>query len=356
MAERLGAAEVQANALITLGSLPDQAPQEALAQLTRAVQLAEGANLPSIAFRAHNDLAIMKSIIYGLRSTRDHLQRAVQLSQQTGNVAQEMLALTNILEVSLALGELEQAQTTLSRIRQLATQLDDPHSLDSRIRRLEAAVLLYQGEQFQSASLLRVAQAEARSRNDLQTLFNVDLLLARTLLDVYSLGPEPAPCDWDELERIVAEAMELGRAMGDADTNMWCRSYLIAVYVGAGRMEEARDVLAKARAVTKDWPFPSVEAALLWAEARLATAERRWAEALVAFETLADTYAQDGMRWERARTLVDWAATHAARGKASDRSQARSLLEESHGLFQEMGISRYTELVQDRLSALPGQA
>jgi hypothetical protein len=265
-----------------------------------------------------------------------------------------MLALTNILEVSLTLGELEQAQATLSRIRQLATQLDDPHTSDNRIRRLEAAVLLYQGEWFQSASLLRVAQAEARRQNDLQMLFNADLLLARALLDAYSLAPEPDPCDWDELEQIVAEAMDLGRAMGDADDNMWCRSYLIAVYVGAARLEEARDMLAKARAVTKDWPFPPVETALLWAEARLATAERRWAEALAALETLADNYAQEGMHWERARTLVDWAATHEARGKASDLGQARSLLEESYALFQEMGISRYAELARERLGDLPG--
>jgi tetratricopeptide (TPR) repeat protein len=356
MAERLGEIEVQANALITLGSLPGQAPQEAMTRLTRAAQLAEAANLPSVAFRAHNDLAVIKSTIYELWASCDHLQRAVQLSQQTGNVVQEILALSNILEVSLTLGELEQAQATLSRIRQLATELDDPHSSDNRIRRLEAAVLLCQGERLQSASLLRVVQAEARRQNDLQALFNADLLLARALLDAYSLPPEAGPCDWDELERILAEAMELGRAVGDADTNVWCHSYLIAVYVGEERLAEARVVLARARAVAKDWPFPSVNAALLWAEARLATAERQWAKALVAFETLADTHAQGGMRWEQARTLFDWAAAHMARGKASDLGQARSLLEESYALFQEMGISRYAELVRERLGDLPSQS
>jgi hypothetical protein len=188
----------------------------------------------------------------------------------------------------------------------------------------------------------------------LQALFNVDLLLARALLDAYSLTPEAGPCDWDELEHILAEAMEFSRAMGDADTNMWCHSYLIAVYIGEERLEEARDVLAKARAVAKDWPFLSVQVPRLWSEARMAAAERRWAEALAALETLAESCAQGGMRWEQARTLVDWAAAHMARGKASDLGQARSLLEESRALFQEMGISRYAALVQERLGKLPG--
>ena len=356
MAERLEVVEVQANALITLGQLPGQTPQEALDRVARAAQLAEGANLPSIAFRAHNGLAIVDSVVNGLRAGADRLQRAVQLSRQMGSIAQEMLVLFNMAEVHLAMGELNNAQATLSRMRQLATELDEPDSPDNRICRLEAAVLLHQGRWNQAASLLRKAQAEARRRNELQALSNTDLLLARALLEAHSLAPEPALSDWGELERIVSEAEELGRAIGDADSAVWCRSYLMAVKIGQGRLEEARGLLAQGRALFQDWPFPLVEVPLRWGEARLAMAERRWAEALAALESLAESCAQGGMRWEQARTLVDWAAALASRGGAADISRARSLLQESHDMFHKMGLSRYAELVQERLGALPSQA
>jgi len=356
MAERFGVVDVQADALITQGILlAGQAPQDALKALTKAVQLAEGANLPNVAFRAHANLALVKGVIYGWQAACDETQHAVQLGRQAGSVAQEILALYNLLEGHIVLGELEQALTTLSRIRQLATELDDPDASDNRIRRLEAAVLLYQGEWHQSASRLRMAQAEARRQNDLQALFNADLLLARALLEAYALAPQAAAGDWDEAERALIEGMELGRAIGDADTNAWCRAYLMAVFIGEGRLDEARALLAEARSLAKDWPFPSVQVPLLWGEARMATAERRWAEALTALETLADSCAQGAMRWEQARTLVDWAAVYASRGEPADISRARSLLQESHALFQEMGIPRYAELVQERLGTLPGQ-
>jgi ATP/maltotriose-dependent transcriptional regulator MalT len=355
MAERFGVVDVQADALITQGLLlAGQAPQDALKALTKAVQLAEGANLPNVAFRAHANLAVIKGVMYGLQAACDETQHAVQLGRQAGSVAQEILALYNLLEGHLILGELEQALTTLSRIRKLATELDDPDASDNRIRPLEAAVLLYQGEWHQSASRLRIAQAEARRQNDLQALFTADLLLARALLEAYALAPEAAAGDWDEAERALTGGMELGRAMGDADTNAWCRAYLMAVYIGEGRLDEARALLAEARSLAKDWPFPSVQVPLLWGEARMAAAERRWAEALAALETLAESCAQGGMRWEQAHTLIDWAAACVARGKASDLSQARSLLEESHALFLEMGFLRYSELAQERLRALPG--
>jgi DNA-binding SARP family transcriptional activator len=356
MAERLGAVEVQADALATLGGLPGQAPQDALEVFTRAVQLAESANLLGIAFRAHNNLALVKSIIYGPQAACDELARAVQLSRQTGHVAHEILALANLLEGWLALGELEQAQADLTRMRQLAAELDDPDSSADRIRRYEAVVLLHQGEWLKAVLLLRHCQAVERQQTNLQGLLNADLNLARALLETYSLERGPALCDWDEVERALAEAIEIGQAIGDPDTNVWCCSYLAALYAGQGRLERARDQLSEARTVARDLPFPSVEAALLWAEARLATAEERWAEALTALESLVETYAQCGMRWARARTLIDWAAVHASRGGSADLSSARSLLQESHAMFQEMGISRYAELVQERLSALPSKA
>jgi DNA-binding SARP family transcriptional activator len=355
MAERLGVVEVQADALITLGWLPGQAPQDALARFTRAARLAEDANLLSVAFRARNSLAVMKAVVDGPRAACGESQHAVQLSRQTGNVAQEVLALGNLLEGWLALGEVEQAQASLSRIRRVAADLDDPSSSASRIRRLEAAILLHQGEWFQATPMLRICQAEEREHGRLQALYNVDLLLARGLLEARTWMRRSGPADWDEVESTLTEAMDIGSAMGEVDTNVWFRAYLVAVYADQGRLEQARFQLSQARASAQDWPFAPVKAPLLWAEGKLATDERRWAEALTAWENLVEIYTQGGMRWDRARTLVEWAAVYTSRGEPADIGRARCLLHESHAMFQEMGISRYSELVQERLGTLPGQ-
>jgi hypothetical protein len=58
------------------------------------------------------------------------------------------------------------------------------------------------------------------------------------------------------------------------------------------------------------------------------------------------------LRWHRARTLLDWAEAHAARGKRGDHSQARELLREAQAAFEEMGISRYAAVAAERLEAL----
>jgi hypothetical protein len=94
------------------------------------------------------------------------------------------------------------------------------------------------------------------------------------------------------------------------------------------------------------------EANLFWAEAQLAAAEARWPEALAAFEALAGCQAQRGFRWGWARNLMDWAATHVARGKPADLERARALLRDSQGAFEEMGIPRYAALVEERLQSL----
>jgi hypothetical protein len=130
------------------------------------------------------------------------------------------------------------------------------------------------------------------------------------------------------------------------------RTVLGALHIYQNRLEEARRALAeaqeKARAQPSGWDEPS----LLWLEARLATAERRWPEALAAFETLAGIHERLGWRWRRARALLDWAEAHLARGQAADIERARDLLQDAQMAFEEMGIPRYAAVARDRLQAL----
>jgi hypothetical protein len=110
-------------------------------------------------------------------------------------------------------------------------------------------------------------------------------------------------------------------------------------------LEEAQ---GKARVQPSGWDQQS----LLWLEARLATAEKRWPEALAAFETLAGIHERLGWRWRQARAWLDWAEAHVARGQAADIERARDLLQDAQTAFEGMGIPRYAAVAQDRLQAL----
>jgi hypothetical protein len=57
-------------------------------------------------------------------------------------------------------------------------------------------------------------------------------------------------------------------------------------------------------------------------------------------------------RWHRARTLIDWAEAHLARGEPGDRERARDLLREAEAEFEAMPAARYVQRVKARLQEL----
>ena len=352
MAERLHAVDVQADVLATLGGLSSQRPLDALEVLTDAVKLAESRNLLRVAFRAYNDLAIIKGTIYGPQAGCDDLERSVQLSRKAGNVAHEILASGNLIEALLPLGEIEHAEACLKRIRRLASKLDDPGSSIQRVERLEATILFYQGEWLNAISRLRLSQAEFRKQNHLMALFIADSLLARSLIEMCSLTPNRKRDGQEEVTSALTEAIQLGEALAETDALVWCYSRLAAFIASQGQIQEGHNLLAEARNMAKDWLYPTVEAALLWGEAQMATTEEQWEEAVTAYESLVEIYTRCGMRWEQARTLVDWALVIISQRDSTDTCKAQSLLQEAYTLFREMGIKRYSVLVREHLEAL----
>jgi hypothetical protein len=78
----------------------------------------------------------------------------------------------------------------------------------------------------------------------------------------------------------------------------------------------------------------------------------RWPEALAAFEAGVDALGRRKLRWHRARTLIDWAEAHLARGEPRDHERALELLREAEAEFEAMGAHGYVERVKGRLEEL----
>ena len=127
--------------------------------------------------------------------------------------------------------------------------------------------------------------------------------MARVLLEAYTLQPGPDPCDWDEVERTLTGAIEVGGRPSEMQTSNGLVSFLPGrtCMPDRGTWRKPATCFPRRAPVAQDWPFPPAESAVLWGEAMLAAAEEQWAEALATFESLVEVYAKGGMRWKRAR-------------------------------------------------------
>jgi adenylate cyclase len=351
-AERLGAVEVQADALAWLGRYGGLSAEKSQESLARAVGLAEGAGLLEVAASAHNRLGVHCAYtLADARTARDHCRQAAELYRQVGRTVDQAYVLVNVATNSQLLGEFEEAEATLSFVCQLLRQLTEAGRAAYNARFCEVWLLGHRGEWAEAARLARALQADTRERSP--TFLGVaGYLLAWVVLESYVLGEGAPAGEWPEAAAAAAEAIEVLDHLPFYVYRVETRTVLGALHICQGRLEEARRALEEAQERSRAQPSGWDQQSLLWLEARLATAERRWPEALAAFETLAGIHERLGWRWRQARVLLDWAEAHVARGQAADFERARDLVLNAQMAFEEMGIPRYAAVAQNRLQAL----
>jgi hypothetical protein len=155
----------------------------------------------------------------------------------------------------------------------------------------------------------------------------------------------------EEAEAVLLEAIAIGEQGIFPPVGLCCR---LSVYCSRrGEIGAARDLLFKARDASSGLGATLLhDGWLSLAEAHLAVAQGDWAQAWASFEATADCWARIGLRWYRARTLIDWAEAHLARGAPGDQERAQELLREAEAEFEAMGAPVYVERVQGRLDGL----
>jgi hypothetical protein len=178
---------------------------------------------------------------------------------------------------------------------------------------------------------MRSVQSQARAAGDLQWLQVMNLQLAETCLGE-EVGEE------QEVEAALQETLDLG-VLGNI-TEVRARCLLSVQRARQGEPAAARRLLSDAHEQAAErGELVRWESYLSWAEANLAMTEGHWPEALAAFEATVDTMGHRKLRWQRARTLIDWAEVHLARGESGDRERAGELLREAEAEFEAMGAS-----------------
>jgi serine phosphatase RsbU (regulator of sigma subunit) len=200
--------------------------------------------------------------------------------------------------------------------------------------------------------MARALQADARQREDLHNLIEIDGLLADILLESPALAGGSRASQLSnscaaEIEAALSEAIRICERWGLNGT--YPRCLLSEVRALEGRLQDARALLDTAQEEANLRPIALEKVWLLWAEARVAAIAERWTEALATFEAAAGLCSQLGIRWWWARVLQEWAIAHVSRGQPTDLARARVLLREALVMFEELGVPRYTALVNEKL-------
>jgi len=357
MAERLGAVDVQADTLTTIGILPDQPADTTLAALQKAVGLAESAGLLQIAFRAYHNLGIMTGVFEAdLQRARGYLVRAAELSHRRGSVSEELVSQLSAQGYTINLGELAAAEAHGAELEALVATLPDSETAFLEIEASRPWLLSLKGEWSEALGMLRQILPEARRRGNLQTVGGMCNLLAELQMEMDRLGKlegEARMAALAEAEAAVHEAMETGAVAEKDEVGSLCQ--LSTLHARRAQLEEAHRLLAEAKEKAREHSTAWTEQSLQHAERSLAEAEGRWADALALTERLAAFEARLGRRWHWARILMDWAAIHARMGEPTDLQRAQALLREARNAFAEMGATGYTGEAAKRLEALRGE-
>jgi len=298
MAEHLGIVEVQVETLATLALLPGTAPGPMLAALAAAITQAEAAGLLVAAGRAHNNRAEILEQQGDLPAAQAHYVRGVALFARLGIVAGQIWFYNNLARVALQTGDLAAVAALLPHLRQLLVQTPNARRGQLGVAVIEAELCYYAGDAAGARPLLDACRQEAGAAGDLQLLQRTTLDLIEVLLD---LAAPAAPADPH-----LAQATQLAEALaGDPSVAIWCARATVAAR--AGRLTEAAEWLAMARAQATTPPLLRDAESLALAEARLAVAQADGARAATAFAAAVAAQQQSGRRWYEAHTRQEWA-------------------------------------------------
>jgi serine phosphatase RsbU (regulator of sigma subunit) len=348
IAEKVGAVGIQADALTTLGVLPNVAPEEALRCLARAVEIAESSNLLEIATRANHNLGVMTAEFRGdLKASLEYYLRAADFAQQRGAAQEEIFSLTNAGSVSMGLGEINKAEDILERINQIRGTLTDPDQVKFELAGIEFGLKFLSGELQEALEINRWVRAEARQRGDLQMLFNFCMNHADVYLVLDHVGEVE---DWSEAELAAEEGIELSDRGVSKPIRALCM--LSAIYIRQGRLSEARELYHRADQMRDSEAMFWQEQALLGVKRDLARVDKNWGAALAAAEEVSRFLARSELRWPWGFSLVEWAETHLARGEAMDYERARALYREALVVFVDMGSNFFVDVLEERLREL----
>jgi tetratricopeptide (TPR) repeat protein len=344
ISEELGDIPGQAETLARLGFRlafpPNPDPIEGARLLEKAICLAEGAGIHTTAELACNYLAQVEADMQmDFQAAIGHYQRAIQHCQKTGSTSREIFSLSGLAYIYLQFGNLQEAGKLLERGRYLLGLIDNTGAPALVLRIAQALLLHLQGEWATAAQRLKDILVETQQKENINYFGIAAFFLACVLIDMEA---------YDEGKQLLEQVRPL-LDMANSPEDFY---YAIFFSLQLGNLDQARDFLARARALTGPNIGLIAQSFFLLEEALVAAEERHWPEAIEGFKTAVQNFANAEAVWGLVNAKCAWAQAHLRSGKPKDIQAARELLGESFALYEKMGAIKHVEVVKEKLKAI----
>ncbi len=350
MARHLGAVDVQAEALATMGILPTTKPQQAIDALEMAVKISESNNLYGPASRAYINLAAVIDNLGEVRQARDYRMRAIQLGKKVGGISDEFLINQTITNASLWLADFTDAQERLAQLEQMNRQSADQLSENAlSLTYLQGNLQRLKGRFNQAAETFTDLIDRSRQVSDQVHLFNAHLALAETLFEPHLLSNS---INYASDVDIALSMLEEVQKHSKNDLHISTIPYLCLkgdIYASKGEFVKAKDALSKAEKGYRNQPTMHDRVRVLHTQARIESRLGNHEKALAYLADLDRLLEKMEGRWWRARIWLEMGDILLVRNNPEDIDQAQNYLREALAEFREMDVEFYTDVIIERL-------
>ena len=339
MGDRVGDVHVSADARITLAFLePDI--EKSISTLEEVIDMSHANNLLKPADRAHLNLGYFQNeYLIDLAASRNHSLLAAELDIETGD-PWATIPYSNAIENILIVGTIDKAQQLFNRKFMVPSEQGSLQEYYTRVNR--ARILAARGEWQAVFKMIREIIQEDQLQESIQRMGTRNIELALISLELNCFGSLD---DLSEAESGLRENLEM-------DHRTVQSHYLLStVYTRQGRLAEAHDLVAQP---IEDRTINGREnnrlvASRAMAQAELASAEKRWCDAVAACNTAIEVYKECSHKLWWARQLIDLGDAYLGRNEPGDLEHARETYQQSLDMFTEMGAPGYIKVLEERV-------
>ncbi len=345
MAERLGAVQIEAEALITWGILDGTPTDESVSALEHAIDLAKADKLPDTEARARNNLSGTLGVYKGeVQAARKHLLEAARIAHETGQSPIELFFRSGEMGWSIAQGDFSHVDQEMPRLRRLSEELAKPTTSGVAFRRLNAYIAHFRGDFQLADELYRQNIDEFRERGLLQDVYGNGIWFSQMLVEMGQ---------FEEARSIIQETIEIGAKIGGTARP---RLQMAILEAKVGEIRGAQQSLVEGERQFAGQPAAIDTPWLETARALLALANSKPEEAWAHFSKCVEQVKAMGLRGHLGSFLMEWAQALMEHGEGEDLKKAAERLQEARTVFESLGAPNYVTRVDARLKELESAA
>ena len=200
LAEQLGAVNILADSLATLGILAGVPAEVSLESLRKAVELAEANGLLQVAMRAHINLGTMtRGWLADNETALQHFKRATELGKLRGVASEELLGLSTYISCLFAPGRLKEIDAELPRLESLVEQMGNPESMQVLVKFIKAVLITHRGDWDAGIAMNWECLQEYREQKNKESVINLLDELSWAILEKNRWGE---PADLDQVDKL----------------------------------------------------------------------------------------------------------------------------------------------------------